>query len=96
MEEKEGYLNPELSIEERVEDLLSKMTLEEKAGQLKARILHIWKLLADIFEGLEENQQRKFGKVFSELFRDRELIEAISTNLWRRKWKDIILEGDIL
>lgn len=94
MEEKEGYLNPELSIEERVEDLLSKMTLEEKAAQLKAKILHIWKLLADIFEGLEENQQRKFGKVFSELFRDRELIEAISTNLWRRKWRDIILEGD--
>lgn len=94
MEEREGYLNPELSIDERVEDLLSKMTLEEKAAQLKARILHIWKFLADIFDGLEERHQRKFGRVFSELFRDRELVEAISTNLWRRQWKNIVLEGD--
>ncbi|MCX7795991.1 MAG: glycoside hydrolase family 3 C-terminal domain-containing protein [bacterium] len=93
MEEKVGYLNPELSIEERVEDLLSRMTLEEKVGQLKARILHIWKSLADIFEGLEPEQARKFDVVFRELFRDRDLIEAISRNLWQKKWREIILEG---
>lgn len=93
MEEKVGYLNPELSIEERVEDLLSRMTLEEKVGQLKARILHIWKSLADIFEELEPEQARKFDIVFRELFRDRELIEAISRNLWRKKWKEVVLEG---
>src|SRR5512145_319317 len=28
------YLNPDLPIEERVEDLLSRMTLEEKVGQM--------------------------------------------------------------
>ena len=35
-DEKDGssdYLNPSLSIEKRVEDLLSRMTLEEKDGQ---------------------------------------------------------------
>ena len=30
----DSYENPKLNVEERVEDLLSKMTLEEKAGQL--------------------------------------------------------------
>ncbi len=33
-EERHGYKNPELSIEERVEDLLSRLTLEEKIGQM--------------------------------------------------------------
>ncbi|MBP8638715.1 MAG: glycoside hydrolase family 3 C-terminal domain-containing protein [Dictyoglomi bacterium] len=94
MEQKAGYLNPELPIEERVEDLLSRMTLEEKVGQLKAKMLHVWKKLADIFEGLDEEQVRKFDKVFSELFRDRELVEAISSNLWKKQWREIIMEGD--
>lgn len=94
MEEKVGYLNPELSIEERVNDLLSRMTLEEKVAQLKARLFHIWKSLSDIAEGLDENQQRKFWKIFSEVFRDRDLVEAISASLWKKQWKNIILEGD--
>lgn len=29
-----AYLNPKLSVEERVQDLLSRMTLEEKVGQI--------------------------------------------------------------
>ncbi|MFI9559510.1 glycoside hydrolase family 3 protein [Nonomuraea endophytica] len=37
-----SYLNPSLPIEERVDDLLSQMTLEEKAGQLfhTANVMH--------------------------------------------------------
>ena len=33
-EQKPAYLNPSLSVEERVKDLLSRMTLEEKVGQI--------------------------------------------------------------
>jgi len=32
---KSAYLNAELSIDKRVSDLVSKMTLEEKVGQLR-------------------------------------------------------------
>lgn len=36
----EDYLNPELPIEQRIDDLLSKMTLEEKIGQLNMPCLY--------------------------------------------------------
>jgi len=38
MQKGKAYLDPNAPIEQRVEDLLSKMTLEEKIRQLKARI----------------------------------------------------------
>lgn len=37
------YLNPDLPMEQKIEDLLSKMTLEEKISQLKTRETHIWR-----------------------------------------------------
>jgi beta-glucosidase len=37
MAEKLPFMNMELSFEERVEDLVSRMTLEEKISQLKYR-----------------------------------------------------------
>jgi len=43
------YLDPELPITERVQDLLSKMTLEEKVAQMVA----VWGRKAEIMNGLE-------------------------------------------
>jgi len=91
---KKNYLNPELSIEERVEDLISKMTLEEKVGQLKARMLHIWKLFSDLFEGLPDKYAKRLDEVLFRLFAgEGELMEALSGNYWKKHWKDVTLEG---
>ena len=46
------YKNPLLPAEERVNDLLSRMTLEEKIAQI--RHLHSW----DVFDGQELNQEK--------------------------------------
>lgn len=46
------YKNPLLPVEKRVDDLLSRMTLEEKIAQI--RHLHSW----DVFDGQELNQEK--------------------------------------
>jgi len=46
------YLNPDLPMEQKIEDLLSKMTLEEKTSQLKTRETHIWRIFSRLSEGL--------------------------------------------
>ncbi|MGC8716420.1 MAG: glycoside hydrolase family 3 N-terminal domain-containing protein [bacterium] len=92
---KEDYLNPELSIDERVEALLSKMTLEEKVGQLKASMLHVWKLFSDLFEGLPEKYTKRLDEVLFRLFAgEGELMEALSGNYWKKHWKEVITEGE--
>jgi len=59
MEEREVYLNPDFPVEERVEDLISRMSLKEKIGQLKARGLHLWKIFSELFEGLPDDKREK-------------------------------------
>ena len=46
------YQNPQLSVEERVNDLLGRMTLEEKIGQITH--LHSYK----VFDGQELNPNK--------------------------------------
>jgi len=53
-ENKLSYLNPELSIEQRVQDLLSRMTLEEKFWQL-------FMIPGDLSDGKEKYQHGIFG-----------------------------------
>ena len=43
------YRNPDLPVNERVSDLLSRMTLEEKVAQMIA----VWADKGDIMDGLE-------------------------------------------
>ncbi len=50
----EGYKNPELSIEERVEDLLERMTLEEKFWQM-------YMIPGDLTDGKEKYKHGIFG-----------------------------------
>lgn len=47
-----AYKNPQLSVEERVEDLLSRMTLEEKIGQINMPCVYVDGLGKDIPEKL--------------------------------------------
>ncbi|HEW92637.1 MAG TPA: hypothetical protein ENF81_08865, partial [Thermotogaceae bacterium] len=64
------YLDKDLPIEERVEDLLSKMTLEEKAAQLKTEIYHFWKEFATFLENLpvEGLKEEEVGSAFDMFF----------------------------
>ena len=91
---KENYLNPERSIEERVEDLISKMTLEEKVGQLKVRTFRIWKLFYDLFERLPDKYEKRLDEVLFKLSAgEGEFMDALSGNYWKKHWKDVTLEG---
>ncbi|MGM0667897.1 MAG: beta-glucosidase, partial [Bacteroidota bacterium] len=49
-----NYKNPDIAIEDRVEDLLSRMTIEEKFGQL-------FMVPADFSGGLEKYKDGIFG-----------------------------------
>ena len=50
---KPAYLEPSLPLEKRVEDLLSRMTLEEKAGQMNWPCVYVGELGESIAEKLE-------------------------------------------
>ncbi len=57
------YKNPLFSIEQRIEDLLSQMTLEEKIGQMNMPCVYVSKLGRDIpekFEGCRKMTEGKF------------------------------------
>ncbi|WP_282035763.1 glycoside hydrolase family 3 N-terminal domain-containing protein [Saccharicrinis aurantiacus] len=71
------YKNPKVSIEERVEDLLSRMTLEEKAAQLNAASLRKSAALEEGVEPIEKTieEQVKNGIGFVENTFDQRLPE---------------------
>lgn len=56
------YKNPLFSIDERVEDLLSRMTIEEKIGQMNMPTVYISELGNDIPEKLEGCKKMTEGK----------------------------------
>jgi len=60
------YLDSTQPVERRVEDLLSKMSLEEKISQLKAKEWPLWKTFSKLFEveGLSEDKRKKLEGYF--------------------------------
>jgi len=92
--EKKIYLDSNASVEERVEDLLSRMSLEEKVAQLKARMLHMWRIFSELFEGLPEDQRKRLESLFMKIaFEERDILESLSVNYWRKHWKEVVIEG---
>ena len=47
------YKNPRASVEERIEDLLSRMTLEEKIGQINMPCVYVGELGKNVAEKTE-------------------------------------------
>ena len=79
------------SIEEKVENLLSQMTLEEKIGQLKAKWLMPWKLLFNLFRVVPPDKKRKLEDlIFSLFFAEEEISEAVTSNHVRKYWRDLM------
>jgi len=78
-------------IDEKVESLLSRMTLEEKVAQLKARGIMAWKIFFELFEGLPEDKIERLQQVFwSALWRDRELLGDITANYVKKHWRELL------
>jgi len=91
----EAYLNPNVSVEERIKDLLGKMTLEEKIGQLKARGLRLLKVFSQFFDVLSEDQKRRVQDLFLKaVFEEKDIFESLSNNYWRNHWKEVVLEKE--
>ncbi len=83
----------EVSVEQKVEDLLKKMTLEEKIAQLKARSVRFWKFFSEFFEELPEEKKRKLEESFwSIVFGERDISDSLSVRYWEKHWKEVVLE----
>ena len=79
---------------ERVEDLRGRMTLEEKIGQLKARIALSWRMFFEPLEGLLEDQRKRLEEsIMSMFFENRDIMDSLSANYWRKHWKEVVVEG---
>lgn len=95
------YLDKDLPIEERVEDLLSKMTLEEKAAQLKAQIFHFWKVFADFLDSLpvEGLKEEEIGSAFDMFFglisKHPDLVRRVNANLSKSALEKVLEKGDV-
>lgn len=95
MKKEKTYLNSNLPVQERVEDLFSRMTLEEKIGQLKARLSPLRRIFSELCEGLSEDQIKKIKKIYFWLiFEGGDSWSPLSANYWRRHWKEIVVEGE--
>ena len=79
------------SNEEKIEKLLSQMTLEEKIGQLKAKWLMPWRMLFDLFKAVPPNKERRLRDlIFSLFFAEKEISEAVMSNYIREHWKHLL------
>ena len=92
------YLDSTQPVNKRVEDLLGRMTLEEKISQLKAR-WHLRKIFSRLFGSLSadfrslSDKRKKLESLFYKIIsEERDISEAISTHFWRKHWKETIVE----
>ncbi|MBA7497807.1 MAG: beta-glucosidase [Clostridia bacterium] len=89
--EKLVYLDSTQSEERRVEDLLGRMTLEEKISQLKAK-WHLRKTFSELFGSLSDKGKKLESLFYKIISEERDISEAISTHFWRKHWKELVVE----
>lgn len=78
-------------IEKKVEDVLAKMTIEEKITQLRAKWLIPGKQIYDFFRMVpQEKRQRFIDLIFATFFADREFYDKTTSTYVREHWKEIL------
>ncbi|MBS7606540.1 glycoside hydrolase family 3 C-terminal domain-containing protein [Candidatus Bathyarchaeota archaeon] len=91
MEGSKINLNLDPSIEEKVEKMLSEMTLEEKVGQLRAKWLLPWARLFEIFRVVPpEKRGRLMDFMFQMFFAEREVSGMITSAYIREHLKEFL------
>ncbi|MCD6538166.1 beta-glucosidase, partial [Candidatus Bathyarchaeota archaeon] len=81
----------DVEIEERVNDLLSRMTLEEKIGQLRAIRVSIRDFFSEILSELPEDKRVKIqNAIFSALREDREAFDHLLTSQIKKRWRKVL------
>lgn len=79
------------SVEEKVESILSRMTLEEKIGQLRARWLRPWKIFSELFEAVPPDKRGRLSDfLFSMFFAERDVSDAVTSSYIRKHLKDLL------
>ena len=84
------YRDAKLSAEERAEDLLSRMTVEEKIAQLKARVVAFHHVAQSWVAGLTPEEkatfQRYLGPATWKMYHeDRDASAAVTREAWKRR-----------
>lgn len=82
----EKYLNPALSPDERAEDLLGKLSLDEKMAQ----VCGMW-LRPDDEEGMRTNALHGIGQVSTLFMRSMETLDEVVK--WQRKVQKMVMEN---
>ena len=80
----EKYLNPALSPDERAEDLLSKLSLDEKMAQ----VCGLWLRPNDV-EGMEKQAEHGIGQISTLEMRSMETLDEVVE--WQRKAQDMVM-----
>ncbi len=86
-------MDEDTSVEEKVEQLLSQMTGEEKVAQLKARGIFSWEIFIKIFEGIPENRMRRLQYIlWSALSKEKDLIGDVVAGYVKKHWRELLEE----
>ena len=93
------YRDSKSSPEARVEDLLSRMTVEEKIAQLKARVVAFHQVAQSWLAGLTEDERAKFQRylgpaTWKMYHEDRYAHAAVTREAWKRRWQMEVMDGD--
>lgn len=95
----ERYLDPTLGVDERLDDLLSQMTLAEKVGQLKSRFVHIPQTFESVLARLEPEARVRFERshlspmgwrIYQE---DRRTHNALLGSTWKERWRELVFDA---
>ncbi len=97
MENIKSYQNPELPVDERVEDLLKRMGLKEKIAQLKASGMYNLsaKTFSDLLDGIPQVKRRELEGLFMQSLNQKtSIMQVAATNYWKKYWKESFTDNE--